>query len=400
MFKFSTKFRSAVVSIAISLPFAACAAPDYGRPLPPGAPALIKLSPHDPHPDFSEGFEHREALMPALDRSIEWTKKESSKHFFPMEGISFELARDSLVRFKELLTECHSADEFTRRLALEFTVYKSAGWNAKGGGVLFTAYCTPIFEGSRKKDSTYQYPLYALPPDLVKAKDGSILGRRTAAGGVEPYPARREIEASMLLENKSLELAYLKDPLDVFIAHVNGSAVIETPTGEKLKFGYSGKNGREYSSLGKELIRSKELKAKDMSLSTIRAWGAKNPEKLREYMAHNESYVFFVEIDGNPKGSLNVEVEGDRTLATDKALFPRGGLVFVDTKLKNYSTPDQFFQRFMLDQDTGGAIRTAGRADIYLGIGPDAEQRAGKTMAEGQLYYLFLNGSEVPRASP
>lgn len=394
------KTSFATVSTALLLLLVACAAPDYGRPLPPGAPALIKLSPSEPHPDFSEGFIHRDELMPALDRSIEWSKKESSKAFFPMEGISYERARDSLLRFKELLTQSRSAEEFTRRLALEFTLYKSAGWNAKGGGVLYTAYCTPIFEGSRKKDATYKYPLYALPPDLVKAKDGSILGRRTATGAVEPYPTRREIEASMVLEGKKLELAYLKDPLDVFIAHVNGSACIETPTGEKLKFGYAGKNGREYTSLGKELIRANELKAKDMSLSTIRAWGAKHPEKLREFMNHDESYVFFQEIAGNPRGSLNVEVEGDRTLATDKKLFPRGGVVFVETKLKNYSTTDQLFQRFMLDQDTGGAIRTAGRADIYLGIGPDAEQRAGKTMAEGQLYYFFLNESEAARASP
>ena len=49
------------------------------------------------------------------------------------------------------------------------------------------------------------------------------------------------------------------------------------------------------------------------------------------------------------------------------------------------------FQRMMFDQDTGGAIRTAGRADIYLGVGPDAERRAGTTRAEGQLYYLFLD---------
>jgi membrane-bound lytic murein transglycosylase A len=44
----------------------------------------------------------------------------------------------------------------------------------------------------------------------------------------------------------------------------------------------------------------------------------------------------------------------------------------------------------MLDQDTGGAIRTAGRGDLYLGIGDEAESRAGTTRVEGQMYYLFL----------
>ena len=394
------KLLSAVLALVLLFPQAACTTPDYGRPLPLGAPALIKLKPNEARPDFSEGYANRDEILPALERSIEWTKKESSKQFFPMEGISFERARDSMLRFRELLLESKSSEEFTRRLALDFTVYKSAGWNAKGGGVLFTAYCTPILDGQRTPDATYRYPLYALPPDLVKGKDGAILGRRTASGGLEPYPDRRAIEASSLLAGKGLELVYLKDPFDAFIAHVNGSAFIETPSGESLKFGYSGKNGQPYSSLGKELIRTKELKAQDMSLQKIREWGQKNPDRLAEYMARNESYVFFVEIDGNPRGSLNVEVEANRTLATDKALFPRGGVVFVSTKLKNHSNSDQYFNQFMLDQDTGGAIRTAGRGDMYLGVGPEAEIRSGRTMAEGQLYYLFLNEGESLRASP
>ena len=48
------------------------------------------------------------------------------------------------------------------------------------------------------------------------------------------------------------------------------------------------------------------------------------------------------------------------------------------------------FTQMMLDQDTGGAIRTAGRADIYLGVGHVAERMAGTTRSEGQMYYLFL----------
>jgi len=431
------KLLSALASLALALPFAACAGPDYGRALPKGAPALIQLKASEKRPDFSEGFQHRDALIAPLDRSIAWFDKPSTQELFPMEGITHARARASLVRFKELLLQCETAGEFTRRVDTEFTVYKSAGWNGKGGGLLYTAYCTPIFEGSRTKTEKYRYPLYALPPDVVKAKGGemvmqtvydyehsesgepveellpakpgAILGRRTASGGIEPYPTRREIEASSLLEGKGLELVYLANPLDVFIAQVNGSTVIETSSGEQLKFGYSGKNGRPYSSLGKELIRAKELKAKDMSLSKIREWGRANPEKLREYMARNDSYVFFQPLDGNPSGSLGFEVEAERTLATDKALFPRGGVVFVDAppSVKKWRWPWESkpkanppYHLFMFDQDTGGAIRTAGRADIYLGIGPDAEERAGRTMAEGQLYYLFLNDSEDARALP
>ena len=51
---------------------------------------------------------------------------------------------------------------------------------------------------------------------------------------------------------------------------------------------------------------------------------------------------------------------------------------------------------FVLDQDTGGAIRAAGRCDVYMGVGENAGELAGKTYREGQLYYLFLK----PDASP
>ena len=47
-------------------------------------------------------------------------------------------------------------------------------------------------------------------------------------------------------------------------------------------------------------------------------------------------------------------------------------------------------QRFALDQDTGGAIRGAGRVDIFMGTGDRAKQRAGLIKGEGELYYLVL----------
>jgi hypothetical protein len=49
----------------------------------------------------------------------------------------------------------------------------------------------------------------------------------------------------------------------------------------------------------------------------------------------------------------------------------------------------------MMDQDTGGAIRAPGRADIYMGVGPAAETLAGGQLAEGTMYYLFLKPGAV-----
>jgi membrane-bound lytic murein transglycosylase A len=382
--------RSTLFVIAsLLLAFASCkTVPDYGRALPPGAPALLPLEPGEKHPDFGAQWRERDDILPALDNSIAYMKKEKSKQFFPIEKVSHERATKSLERFRDLLRSSKSESELAHALDAEFTVYKSAGWDGKGGGVLFTGYCTPILDGRVQEDGEYHYPLYALPPDLVKGPDGEILGQR-AKDGIRPYPTRREISASSLLEGKHLELVWLKDPIDAYLAHVNGSAIIRLQSGEMLRLGYAGKNGQPYTSLGHELVKDERLKAEEVSLATIRRWAKEHPTEVEGYLERNDSFVFFTKIDGNPAGSLNVPVTAGRSIATDKTLFPRGAITFVEGKA-NEGTLGGFVHRFYFDQDTGGAIRTAGRADLYLGVGPDAEARAGATKVEGQLYYLFV----------
>lgn len=381
---------AAVLAAALLLVVPACktAPKDYGRPLPEGAPALLPLDPGEAPPRFAHDYYAKAEMLPALEQSIEWTKKKSSAKHFPIEGVTQERALKSLERFKQLLQESTDADAFEAAVLAEFEVLKSAGWDGNGGGVLYTAYCTPILEGSRTKTADCKYPLYAMPKDLVKGEDGAILGQKTAAG-MQDYPDRATIEASAMLSGKGLELAWLKDPIDAYIAHVNGSAFIRLPDGSLYKLGYSAKNGREYSSLGQALVADGELPKDGVSLRSIREWAAANPGKVQDYLNRNESYVFFTPIEGTPRGSLNVPVTGNRSLATDKTLFPRGAIVYVAGSLGK-GGEGALLDHFMFDQDTGGAIRTAGRADVYLGSGDEAEALAGATRSEGQLYYFFL----------
>jgi len=365
--------------------------PDYGRALPPGWPALLEVESATEWPDLSRDWRHREELLPALDRSIEWFANQSSQQFYPMEGVTHERAYASVTRFRELLMECHSAYSFRWSVENEFNLYKSAGWDGHGGGVLFTAYCTPIFDGCLTQSDEFNHPLYGTPADLVKGEAGVILGRVTEAGLMEPYPTRQAIDAGGLLEGRGLELVWLTSPMDAFIAHVNGSAFVRLPDGNMARFGYGANNGHEYTSLGRELVEAGELEKERLSLPAIRAWARDNSESVMAYLQRNDRYVFFSEIEGNPSGSLGFEVTANRTLATDKSIFPRGGMTYVDTpagwaKMRSGASVHQT----LMDQDTGGGIRTAGRADIYLGIGDDAEALAGDTLAEGQLYYLFL----------
>jgi membrane-bound lytic murein transglycosylase A len=377
--------RASCILVSTLFLGAACATtPDYGMPLADGAAALLPLQPDEKIPDFSDQWTQRDEILPALENSIAWMRREHSRSFFPIAGIEHERALASLERFHELLTSSSDPQDFQDSLEREFQVYKSAGWNGKGGGVLFTAYCTPILRGSLEPDEQFRYPLYRLPKDLVKGRDGSVLGWETPLGRQPRYPQRAVIEATSMLAGQ--ELVWLADPIDAYLAHVNGSAFLELPDGELFRVGYAGKNGRPYTSLARELEADGKIARGESDLRAIREWAARvPPEERQEYLDRNQSYVFFTPIESNPHGSLDFEVTAGRTVATDKRLFPRAAVVYVSAPAGGASV-----NRFLFDQDTGGAIRTAGRADIYLGIGPEAEELAGRTRVEGQLYYLFL----------
>ncbi|MBM4030236.1 MAG: murein transglycosylase [Planctomycetes bacterium] len=372
---------------------------DYSKALPPGETALVKIDPKD-YPDFGTGFRNREGLVQAIDHSLEWYKHPSSKTFFPYkvindpQGISHERCIATLEAFKKVLGEAKDATDLQRIITERYDVYMSRGCDELGT-VLFTGYCTPIFKGSLVRTPDYNYPLYKRPPDLeTRPDDGTPLGRRTDAGETVPYYTRREIETQQLLAGKGLELVWLKSVLEVHIIHVQGSAKIELGDGTMFNVGYHGKTDRPYGSVGLALVADKKIAPDDLSLSKMIEYFDKHPHEMKTYVYKNDSYVFFQRQEGEARGSLNVPVTPYRSIATDKAVFPRGLLSYAVTKAPRLSSGGQVtlepFYSFTLDQDTGGAIRSAGRCDIYMGVGPDAMNLAGRTRAEGKLYYLAI----------
>ncbi len=373
---------------------------DFARPLAPGAKALVPVDPSQ-WPDFYAGIDpagdpgHRKKLLEAIDHSISWFQAPSSTTHFPYDGaeatpggISHDRIAASLASFRELVASRPSREEFRRQLEANFVVYTSVGWDG-GGDVLFTAYCEPIYQGSKTRSSRFRYPLYGLPEDLVKAPDGKPLGRKVG-GAVQPCPTRREIEKGDWVKGK--EVVWLADRFDAYVVHVQGSARIQLAEGGEMRIGYAGKTDRPYVSVGKELVKDGKIPEKEMSLKAIRNFFKTNPAAMDDYLDRNESFVFFLERDGGPYGSLGVPVTSGCSIATDKSVFPRGSIAFLDTTLPIDPSAKVFqpHKAFVLDQDTGGAIRSAGRTDIFLGTGPSAEERAGHVQQEGRLYYLFL----------
>ncbi len=351
-------------------------------------------------PEVARALEaDRASLLAALEQSLTWFEKPSSRDYYPVAGVTHERAWASVYAFRELLLHATDAIELARWLHDEFELYESVGVDGRGT-VVFTGYYSPAFAGSLSRSEEYRYPLYRRPDDLVSdSETGETMGQRVG-NRIVPYPTRGEIERSGMLAGG--ELVWLRDRFEAYIVHVQGSAAITLPDGSVFRVGYDGNNGRDYVSVARALVDDGKLAEDELSLEEVRAYFYAHPEDLDQYLHRNPRFVFFRQDDAGdwPVGSLGVKVTPLRTLATDKEVYPAGGVVLVVTQTWDESGRMRRFEQIMLDQDTGGAIRTAGRADIYYGVGLDAEALAGNQYAEGRLYYLFLKPERVAEWSP
>ncbi len=372
---------------------------DYTRPLSEGQPALRMVGSGDPAPDLAAAWRGRDLfLRDAMDHSLRWFEAPSSRQWFPIEGVSHERARASVKAFRNLLEESRSEIEFVVAVQEQFDIYMSVGCD-DAGTVLFTGYFAPDFRASSVPTLTYNTPLYTRPSDLATdPADGRPLGRRLADGTVTSYPTRREIEETGMLTGD--ELVYVRDSLDAYTVHVNGSARLRMDDGTIRYIGYAGKTDQPYTGLGQSVLDAGLIPPDRLSLRRIRRLYDQDPDVIDDLIARNDCYVFFREYDGGswPSGSLGVPVTTRRSVATDKKIFPRGGVVLAETTVRSLTGDQTNFAQFMVDQDTGGAIRAPGRADLFMGVGPTAGIKAGGQYAPGRLYYLFLKPEQVANA--
>ena len=371
--------------------------PEYAKPLPPGVSALRKLDPKD-WPDLSAALPMDDAFTAAAKRSLAWFAKPSSQRFYPFDGITHDQARASVYALPALAFEATSTEAFLTKLREEFDVYTSIGWDGSGT-VLFTGYYSPVFPASKVRTPEFRFPLYKRPADLVADSiTGEVKGRQVG-DTIVPYPTRKDIETKNLLAGS--ELVWLRSRLDAYIVEVQGSAQLRMTDGSTMLIGFAGSNGQTYTSMGRLLGEEGKLDKHKITLTAIRDHFKANPQELDSYIQRNDRFVFFTTYDQGdwPAGSLGVKVEPGRSLATDKSIYPRACVTLVTTQTPQgpNAAPGETksFNRLMLDQDTGGAIRAPGRADIYYGIGHEAELIAGKQVAEGRLYYLLLKPERV-----
>ena len=353
-------------------------------------------------PEFGDDLD-RDSLVLAVRRNMEYLDRLGPKTIFQYgpDDFTSEQVRESQEAFLDLLAKGFGPDQLSREIRKKFRVYRATG-RVKNRKVLFTGYYEPIYEGSLAPDRVFKHPLYRSPDDLVridlslfneKFKGESIVAR-VQGKKVLPYYSRYQIEAEKVLAGKGLEMAWLKDPLDVAFLHVQGSGRLSLPDGRELLVHYQASNGRPYRSIGRYMIEKGFLAGEDMSMQAIRKYLTENPEVLEEVLNYNPSYVFFRQVENGPWGSLGVLLTPGRSIALDSRIFPKGALGFVVCQKPLVNDQGDIvgwnkFYRFVVNQDTGGAIKGAGRADIFWGSGPYAELTAGHLRHEGDLYILI-----------
>lgn len=272
---------------------------------------------------------------------------------------------------------------------------------------LLTGYYEPILSGARAPSARYNVPLRRTPDDLLRINLGAfrdrfegetLLGRREG-NRVVPYPDRAAIRNGAL-SDQDLAFLWVDSYVDKFFLQIQGSGRVQLSDGSMTRVGYAGQNGQPYRAIGRDLIEMGAVSREEMSMQRIRQWLATHPDRAEALMNRNPSYIFFQERtdlppDAGPIGSQGVPLTAGHSLAVDPEVIPMGTPVWIDgtapTATDDSSTVP--FQRLLIAQDTGGAIRGPLRGDVFWGHGPDAEIRAGRMQHAATWYVL------VPRAA-
>ena len=330
----------------------------------------------------------RWALIESINNSLRYLQAPSAAKIYqnyPIKEITIDRVRRSLLRFRQLVRTSKSPAQLQAAVRREFTFYKSVGNDGKGT-VKFTAYYKPVYQASRVPTSEFKNPIYALPPDFKQWK--------------KPQPTRLELEGKDALLGKDsrlsgLELFWFRDRFDAYLIHIQGSAKLKLTDGTVTGVGYAGATDYPWTSIGRALLKDRKITQKQTTMPGIINFFQRNPQAMDDYLPLWERFVFFRDKGNKPAiGSINAPLTPERSIATDKSLMPPGALALVNTRFPYVGENGQLeyrrVSRFVLDQDTGSAIKTPGRVDYFMGTGKVAGDRAGVTGGNGTLYYLLL----------
>ncbi|QLE57685.1 murein transglycosylase A [Nostoc sp. TCL26-01] len=330
----------------------------------------------------------RQGLLRSIDNSLLYLKTDkaiATYRNYPIKEITLERVRRSLQRFRRLVATAKLPAQLQAAVRREFAFYKSVG-DDNQGTVKFTAYYAPIYQASRVRTAQYKYPIYRVPPNFDQ--------------WTKPHPKRIDLEGvDGLLGDKSqlrgLEMFWLRDRFQAYMIHIQGSAKLKLTDGTQTSVGFIRGTDYPWTGVGRLLFQDGKLSKEELNMPGIIRYFRKNPQSMNNYLPRWERFIFFRETNGEPAiGSIGVPLVPERSIATDKSLMPPGALAVINATFPypghNKKLVNRRVSRFVLDQDTGSAIKGSGRVDYFLGYGDLAGDRAGITVTNGSIYYLLL----------
>lgn len=333
-------------------------------------------------------------MTAAIDRQlVRFAEKDLTKQF-SLIGRSYTIReqRDSLVAFRSLVVstrQCLKVREdqdscwqtFDTKLREKFDILKPGPTQPTAKFAKFTSYYTPLLEGRKTRSKDFPHAIYKKPAE----ESLRTLGRTA-------------IDFGKKLMSTKYPMFYTKDLLDLYLLHVQGGGkvIVKNDDGseEAHYISYDGTNSQAFAFISTYMVQRGYLPANNRGVDAQREFLDANPDKQEEIYATCPNYVYFKITDSPPLGSDKVALTDYRSIATDRTIYgAKGTLAFVNVKQEWQSggKPHKILiSRFVLDQDTGGAIKGDARADIYSGEGAEAEYNAYNLNSMGEMYFLML----------
>jgi membrane-bound lytic murein transglycosylase A len=357
-----------------------------------------------------------ESLREGLRANIDYIRNSSRAPAEYVFGPAKIRKAQYVAALEALLERSRDIGSFHENTVRWFDYYEVYG-NEEWGLIKATSYYAPVIEGSPKPTRELSQPLYFTPDDMLsididafaeafpkwkifkeqvmeqRSSRAVARARLTKDKKIVPYFDREEIDSKNAITDKEAVIAYV-DPIKAFFLQIQGSGTVVMPDGRRFRVGYASQNGFPYVAIGSGLFD--KIPKEKMSMQNIQAYlRTLSKKEMQKILNLNPSYVFFQKLSGKPITYLGTETVDGRTVATDQSLFPKGALAFLQFEKPEFESAESIdpsgwtqTSRYVLDQDTGGAIRGPGRLDLYAGEGAVAEQFSGVMKNPARLYYL------------
>ena len=271
-----------------------------------------------------------------------------------------------LLREKCNMLPSASADIATVRAWFEshFQPYQVYDENGGKKGT-YTGYYSPVIPGCKKQSAKCNEPIMGVPINGAEYK------------GVP----KKDIVAK-----KIGRVLYWADMVDVQNLQIQGSGMLKLEDGSLVKLNFAAVNDMPFKSIGKQLQERGIKPAGGYSADAVWTHLKQNPKLAKEVIYNNPRYVYFYETEQKSViGKLGTPLSKIRSVAMDDSIYTLGLPVYVNTTLSD----GRSFNRLMVAQDTGGAIKGWIRADIFFGSGDEAYKVAHGQHSQGQMFILM-----------